>query len=964
MRFKHNKIKRTAAIVFSFMLLIFPFGTTGVYADDYSVKNNADTGFNGWIAAPEAVSYGSTDNMTALSGNPQKKDDAYRLEPGDAVGVNLEIPSDGKYCILLEWRVSDGKFSDSTVGITIGSDNVLTPVYGLWQDKTKNYSKDRYGNEVTPEQILLSDFVKDYVRDSKSLDMRPFLFSLSAGESIIRIVNNDEEIFLKSVSLVPENSAVSYDTYLSSVKKNINADELIIIEAEDYAVKSSSYIRVQSKQNAAVQPYSPYKKQLSTIDSGSYNSAGDRVVWNFSVPYDAWYCIAFHYSQSEKEGQMVYRDVEIDGKALFAELESVGFPYTGNDYENNIVKDDKGEAVRVFLEKGKHTIGLFTQAPKMQPILEEISGIAKELSDIGLSLQQIAGADADRNRSWDIETYIPGVIGRLEELEKRLIKLYETLGNEADTTPASCINLKQSADIIKQILKEPEKLPARVSEISVGSGSATEMLASLQSSIRKQGMELDRIYLFGEDIELPEASTGFFVTLWSGIKRFFYSLFNQDNVYSARVNEDDVLNVWMNRSVTHVETLQLLADSYFTAETGIGVQLSVMPDSNKLLLSNASDTCPDIALGVPNATPYQLGLRGAAADLTEFSGMAEMAEKCFNISDLEPYVYDGKIFGLPETVQFYILIYRTDIFEKLSLKLPQTWEDVTNIMPVLRRNGMNFYLPVSSYTGTKGLDSILPFFFQTGTKLYSDDGRKAVFNTAEGIKAFETLTDLYSLYSLQNNIPSFYNNFRAGTVPAGVANFQNYMQILYAAPEIADSWSVALSPGTMNEDGTISRQQMSVDRASMIMESSDKKEEAWQFLQWWLSDDTQTEFSNMLLVKFGSDFVWNSANKTAFSRLALPKDDRTVIMEQWEISENYRNIPVTYMLERELSNAWYSVVEEGVPARIALNEAAVAVNSELKIKLREFNYNDSRNKQIRTYNMQSVEEILSGVEGN
>ena len=87
-------------------------------------------------------------------------------------------------------------------------------------------------------------------------------------------------------------------------------------------------------------------------------------------------------------------------------------------------------------------------------------------------------------------------------------------------------------------------------------------------------------------------------------------------------------------------------------------------------------------------------------------------------------------------------------------------------------------------------------------------------------------------------------------------------------------------------------------------------------------------------------------------------------MEQWEISENYRNIPVTYMLERELSNAWYSVVEEGVPARIALNEAAVAVNSELKIKLREFNYNDSRNKQIRTYNMQSVEEILSGVEGN
>lgn len=967
-----KSIYRLLSFLLVLSLVIVPFCSVSASAESKEKtpirKSTADTSYRGWINIDDKdiVASASAGNISKISGEPKLEEGGWYLSPNDEVSASIAVPSAGKYAVVLDYQVVEGQLSDSTVEVTVGDVNVLSGIYGLWQDETKDYGHDRYGNEVTSNQVLLDQSVRDYVRNSKSLDMAPYEFDVAAGTVTVKVKNCDEDILLKSVSFARINEVPTYEEYLASAGGNGTPEELITIEGEDYAVKSDSYIRSQSKQNAAVYPYSPYEKYLSTIDCGSYNTVGQRVMWNFSVPADGWYNIAFHYSQPDKEGMSTYRDVEIDGKTLYKEMQSVSFSYTGNGFENRVVTEDgteDGKPVKVFLTAGDHTIGLYTQAPSMQPFLDSIGEIIDEISDIGLSLQQIAGSSADNTRTWEIETYIPGVIDHLNELRQRLLDLYDEMGKESGTTPASCMNLKTAAGIIKQVLKKPKKLPAKVSQLSIGTGSATELLASLENDIRLQGIALDRIYLYGDDTEIPAASANFFVSTVAGVKRFFYSLFNTDGAYAATSTKKGTLNVWMNRSITYVETLQLLADSYFTPQTGIEVQLSVMPDANKLILANASDTCPDVALGVLYNTPYQLGIRGAAADLTQFDDFAEVTDSYFNRADLDPYIYDGKFYGLPETMQFYVLMCRRDIMNKLGISTPQTWEDVANIMPVLRRSGMTFYMPLSSYTGTKGLDGILPFFFQAGTQLYAEDGMTVTFNSNSGIKAFETLTDLYQLYSVQNNMPSFYNNFRYGVAPIGIGRFTEYMQIYYAAPEIADSWDITLAPGTVDENGNINRQQMSADRGVLIMESSEQKKESWEFIKWWLSDEVQTEFGHTMLVKFGSGFVWNTANKGAFSKMSLPSDDRAIIIDQWQSARNYRNMPVTYMLERELSDAWYDVINNGTPARIALNEAVVTINTELKIKLQEFGYVDSKGNKIRDYDTKDADTILAGLKG-
>ena len=48
------------------------------------------------------------------------------------------------------------------------------------------------------------------------------------------------------------------------------------------------------------------------------------------------------------------------------------------------------------------------------------------------------------------------------------------------------------------------------------------------------------------------------------------------------------------------------------------------------------------------------------------------------------------------------------------------------------------------------------------------------------------------------------------------------MQMLYAAPEIADDWAIAPVPGFEAEDGTIHNEMPATDRSAIIFESSEK----------------------------------------------------------------------------------------------------------------------------------------------
>jgi hypothetical protein len=55
------------------------------------------------------------------------------------------------------------------------------------------------------------------------------------------------------------------------------------------------------------------------------------------------------------------------------------------------------------------------------------------------------------------------------------------------------------------------------------------------------------------------------------------------------------------------------------------VNLSQMPDQNKLILANVSGRSPDVAIGVDHWIPYDFASRSAALDLRQFSEFTQVA---------------------------------------------------------------------------------------------------------------------------------------------------------------------------------------------------------------------------------------------------------------------------------------------------------------------------------------------------
>ena len=113
---------------------------------------------------------------------------------------------------------------------------------------------------------------------------------------------------------------------------------------------------------------------------------------------------------------------------------------------------------------------------------------------------------------------------------------------------------------------------------------------------------------------------------------------------------------------------------------------------------------------------------------------------------------------------------------------------------------------------------------------------------------------------------------------------------------------------------------------------------AWQFLEWWSRMETQSTFGNLLQSTYGSEYIWPTANTKAFAQLPLRAAHKDVIIGQMDWMTEAPWVLGTYMLERELSNAFISVTADGVEARRAMDTAVKRINRETFRKLEEFGY--------------------------
>lgn len=813
------------------------------------------------------------------------------------------------------------------------------------------FQTDRYGNDVQPRSENSEVWLNDGFYDASFYTSTPLEFYFSAGNHTIEIESRNDGVLVGNISLISKPNIDAYATYKTQHLDETKQNQLIQLEAEFLNEKSDPSIKLYSDKKRASSPVSLKTAHLNAIDAYTWDEAGRSVSWDIQVESAGLYLLNFKYIQYRLVNISSFRTLKINGVVPFEEMQSVGFPYA-QTWKNITLGGD--EPYWFYLEAGKNTLTLTSTIEPYKPMLETIESVMKEITTLAIEIQQLTGGNTDSYRDWDLIAFIPDVSDKLnlwaDELE--LAYRYGHTINHRRESSAELLNLKLAYRQLRDLALRPNQIPNKMDLLSEGSKSVSQYLGDILLRLSEQPLGLEKIYLSGNQ-RLPRPEANIFQNTWHSVQLFFLSF---GRTTTIKTDPAKTIDVWVNRPRANMDLMQKMIDELYTPASGVHVNLSLMPNPTKLILSNAANIEPDVAMGISSETPYNFAIRNAAEDLRAYPGYADVVSQ-FARGSMMPYIYEDGVYGFPETQDFYVTFYRTDIFSIINADIPDTWADVIALMPQLRRMGMNYYVPLSSANAYKSLQITAPFYYQNQANLYQDNGIYTDIDSEAGINTMRLMTELFTIHDLPVSTANFYNNFRYGLLPIGISNSSTYLQLMIAAPEIKGNWNIALFPGIYDETtDEVIRYSSAPTSATMIFKSSDKKDLAFDFLSWWHGTEIQTQFSNDIQKMFGKEYMWFSSNLEALAALPIDPLHKEIILEQLTWAVAAPNVPGGYFLEREISNAWSKIVVSDQNLRSTVDEAVKGANRELERKMAEFGY-IKNGIIVRTYPIPNLNNI-------
>jgi ABC-type glycerol-3-phosphate transport system substrate-binding protein len=397
----------------------------------------------------------------------------------------------------------------------------------------------------------------------------------------------------------------------------------------------------------------------------------------------------------------------------------------------------------------------------------------------------------------------------------------------------------------------------------------------------------------------------------------------------------DVVEVWMLAGRDQSTILKAMIDDTFTPNTGIRVNVKlVAPDA--VMPAVVAGTGPDAALTVPQGDPVNYAVRKAAVDISKFDGYEELIRE-FDYNVIVPFEYAGGVYGLPETQYFHVMFYRKDIFEEFGIKIPDTWDDLINILPIIQKNNMNVGIPSVATTEQAKIDfsNYLAHLFQRGGTLYNSEGSRTLLDSETAIEAFDVYTKFFTHYKTPK-VFDFVNRFRTGEMPIGFADYTNFNTLEVFAPEIRGLWGFARMPGLRHPDGSVNRSVPTGTLAAMIFSNAKQPALAWEFLKWWVSAETQLRFGRELESVMGAAARYPTANYDAFKRLSWGSEQMAVLDEQRSWTVGTPEVPGGYFVNRHITNAVRRILNEGEDTRETMLDYSLTINDELIKKRKEF----------------------------
>ncbi len=926
------------------------------YRNDKFPKKEIVISAKDFISAPEPKD-GKAVYEIVESGNEEENGCLDWISNEGEFTYEFNVAEAGNYCLELYYLTKSGGSPTVDIGIKLDGDYPFTACNDITLDRywvnNGKIEPDKKGNDTKPTQIQKDIWVTYPIKDKEGLFNDPYFFNLSAGKHTITIEGIRTNIKLKTITfknydepeayVAPSSDLINATPALPESKDHPLDTNTIVIQGENADLKTASTLYpTYDRTSCYTSPSDPTKQKYNTIGSGTWNKATQAITWKFNVRNEGYYTFSFKARQNTMRGFFSNRRIYIDGEVPNKEMECISFPYDPNWYNQFLSAQkpskagEKLDPMYIYLTPGEHTITMEVVPGEIGEIMRRLDDLVYTLNYYYRRILMITGPKPDQYNDYLVDIQIPELIPTFENAIKQLKEEKTNIEKLGQGSEAS--SLQSLAVILQRCCDKKDEIPSMVGTLK----DYISAVSAWMRDYRDQPLELDYIEVLTchEVNNIRSANANFFQEFGFGFSAFIGSFFEDYTMLATDVSEKS-LNVWVSLGRDQATVVRDMVENGFN-KNNPDVQVSINLVQGAILEATLAGKGPDVALFLGGDFPIQCAARGLLVNVKDFPDYEDTVSQQYTPTLPTLYRYNGGIYGLPVSQTFPMMFYRTDILEELNVrKVPETWDELIEIIPVLQRS----YLTVGLVQPTSNLsssifesgDTFSMLVLQTGNNIYVDDLSRTTFDQKVIVDAFKKWTDFYTIYDFEQTYDPF-TRFRTGEMPIIINNYTFFNQLSVSAPEIKGLWDFTHVPGTPvldadgNPTGEINFAANSSSAGAVIFKKCSEKLAAWKFIKWFTSEDVMTNYGQTIEGQMGQMGRFDTANKNALKNLAWSQAEYEKISQAQNATVEIPIIPASYATTRHVKNAFRAVVNDAWNPRYSLSSYNRDINAEITRK--------------------------------
>ncbi len=216
----------------------------------------------------------------------------------------------------------------------------------------------------------------------------------------------------------------------------------------------------------------------------------------------------------------------------------------------------------------------------------------------------------------------------------------------------------------------------------------------------------------------------------------------------APAGSASTITIWHQWDGAYLDAIAAVFKEYEAANPGVTIDLSKPDDvGNALQVAIPAGEGPDI-IGWANDQIGQSALVGNIVALDDYGITQDFLTSTYEPAAVNGVVWQGKIWGLPESQEGIALIYNKDLVDEADL--PQDLDDLLAKATAFREANPDKAYVCSQGFGSADAYHVAPIYFGFGVPSFVDDEGTAYVNTPEMAKGGDYLAALSKVSFSEN----------------------------------------------------------------------------------------------------------------------------------------------------------------------------------------------------------------------